>query len=171
MASLAIADGIVASLDEIDLDEIHTVEFSCGLVWQGRIPSLTWRPQLRTHATYICATLHGSLELRLHRVIMNAKADQIIDHIDHNGLNNVRSNLRVCDPTGNSRNKSKSSSPTTSQYKGVSWHAQAGKWAAHLRINKVKKHLGLFRSETEAAIAYNVAARESFGEFVSLNVV
>lgn len=172
MAALHIADGIVATIDEIDLDEVHTVGFSCGLIWQGRIPSLTWRPVRKKHTTYVCCSLHGSLELRLHRVVMNASAEQLIDHVDHNGLNNCRSNLRIATHELNAVNKLKSkTAATSSEFKGVSFHKQAGKWAAHYRAKNVKQHIGLFDTEVEAALAYNEAARQVWGEAASLNVI
>lgn len=92
------------------------------------------------------------------------------DHIEHHTLDNRRHNLRISTPQQNSMNQ-KSPQNTTSQFKGVHWHKQCEKWRAEIRINGKLKHLGLYVLETEAALAYNDAAKKYFGEFAYLNVI
>lgn len=101
----------------------------------------------------------------MHGVIMNGKG---IDHHDHNGLNNQKSNLRLCTQSENCMNRSKMGN-TSSIYKGVHFHKPNNKWLSSLRINGKHVHLGLFVSEIDAARAYNAKAVELFGEFVNLN--
>jgi hypothetical protein len=91
------------------------------------------------------------------------------DHKDGNGLNNQKSNLRVCTSQQNSANSKKRSAPTTSRFKGV-WRRPSGTWSAHIRVFGVKHHLGTFQDEIDAAIAYDEAASRAFGEFAQLNL-
>ena len=106
----------------------------------------------------------------MHRVIMGARQGQEVDHIDHNGLNNLRSNLRVCTRSENQQNARKQIRDTTSKYKGVYSDKAHGKWAAGIGINNRNIFLGYFDSETDAARAYDAAALEHFGEFALLNL-
>lgn len=92
----------------------------------------------------------------------------MVDHVDGNGLNNQRSNLRPTNRSGNRAN-SKKQSGTTSKYKGVS--ASRGKWVAHIFVFGKGYHLGNYETEEDAAISYNHAALAYFGEFARLNLV
>jgi len=107
----------------------------------------------------------------MHRVIMNAPPEMEVDHINHDTLNNQKSNLRLCTRTENNRNQRKLSGNFSSQYKGVSWHQLAQKWRVQIQDNNKRRHLGLFTDETDAARVYNKAAREMFGEYAVLNRV
>lgn len=87
------------------------------------------------------------------------------DHIDGNGLNNQRANLRPATLAQNQYNKR--SLGGRSAFKGVHW--QQGAWVARISKNGVRLHLGRFPTEVEAALAYDQAAREHHGEFARLN--
>ena len=65
----------------------------------------------------------------------------------------------------------KSDRNTSSQYKGVSYFKQTNKWISYITYNNKRIHLGLFKNELKAAIAYNKKAIELFGEFAYLNKV
>lgn len=93
------------------------------------------------------------------------------DHRDGDGLNNQRYNLRVCTKQQNIRNQRLRKGPKSSQFKGVSWHTEHQRWASYLYVNGRQLRLGYFSSETDAALAYNVAALTYHGEFARLNVV
>jgi hypothetical protein len=99
---------------------------------------------------------------------MNAPDHLVVDHIDHNGLNNRKKNLRNCTFAENCRN-TRLSSGTTSKYKGVHWHKRQKKWAAAIRCNNKTHHLGYFTDEAEAAKVYDKAAKKYHGVFASLN--
>jgi AP2 domain len=101
----------------------------------------------------------------MHTFITGAK----VDHIDHNGLHNWRSNLRPCTQRQNMMNRCKTHSKTSSVYKGVCWHKQAGKWTASIRMHRKSIHIGLFASQVVAAKAYDAKARELFGSFACTN--
>jgi len=90
------------------------------------------------------------------------------DHIDRNGLNNQKSNLRACTSVENGRNRK--IQKHSSQYKGVSYFSPSKRWAAYFTPSPgMKKHLGYFHSEEEAARAYDVAAQNHYGEFARTN--
>lgn len=109
--------------------------------------------------------------VRMHQVIlqrMGIKFQQT-DHVDGNGLNNCRSNLRAatCQENNFNRNTSKNN---TSGCKGVSWHKRDQKWQVRIMINSKRIHLGYFDDIKDAARAYNQAAKKHFGKFARLNI-
>lgn len=106
--------------------------------------------------------------LLMHRLIMNLKPHEQIDHKDRNGLNNQKSNMRFCTQAQNLMNR-RSNKNSSSEYKGVHWHIRDKKWIARIKINKKSIHLGYFKDESEAARAYNKKAIELFGVFANLN--
>lgn len=110
--------------------------------------------------------------LRMHRLILGLIPGdgKETDHIDQNGLNNQRSNLRICSRSENNQNQ-QAIRGSTSQYKGISRSKSDKKWRARLYLNGQQKHLGYFPSETDAAVAYNRAAKKAFGEFARLNKI
>ena len=106
--------------------------------------------------------------IKMHREIMNAPKGMDVDHKDGDGLNNQRSNLRVCTRSQNIIN-SKKVIGTTSKYIGVSWSVSHNRWRVYLRVNNKQKFLGQFKTELEAGIIYNIVARRYYGEFVRPN--
>lgn len=118
---------------------------------------------------YAMARVDGHIAY-LHRFIMGASADQEIDHIDGNPLNNTRRNLRICPnhSYNNANNKKRIVKNQTSAFKGVRKH-HGGKWQAFVMKNGKFYHLGIFAKEPDAALAYNVKATELFGEFARIN--
>lgn len=92
-----------------------------------------------------------------------------IDHIDRNGLNNQRSNLRKADQSVNNQNKRKKAD-ATSEYLGVSWKTANGKWVAQVKSPGGRvHHLGLFTEEVDAARAYDSAVRKLYNGYVKTN--
>lgn len=104
----------------------------------------------------------------MHRVIMKCPKDKLVDHINHNRLDNRRSNLRICSDSQNQMNKMGWSK---SGYKGVSKRNDRNKFRSMIVIKYNKIHLGDFDTPIEAALAYNKKARELFGEYAKLNII
>ena len=106
--------------------------------------------------------------LLMHRVILGLPDSFEGDHIDGDGLNNTRVNLRVATTSQNHCNSGKRSH-NTSGYKGVSWEKSRGLWAAEARMDGRRIRCGRFATAEEAARAYDRAARELQGDFARLN--
>jgi hypothetical protein len=103
----------------------------------------------------------------MHRYIISGKH---IDHIDGNGINNQKINLRICTHKENMMNQYKRSN-LSSIFKGVSFYKPTKKWRCQININGKNTYLGCFISEIEAAKAYNKKAIENYGKFANLNVI
>ena len=107
---------------------------------------------------------------QMHRLILDAPHHLDVDHVNGNGLDNRRCNIRLCTRAQNQVNAQKRRG-CSSQYKGVDYRKDRNKWRASITINQQFKSLGHFNDETEAARAYNDAAVKYWGEFVRLNEV
>ena len=106
--------------------------------------------------------------VRMHRFIMGICYDNelVADHINHDTLDNRKSNLRICTKKENAKNRS-SSKESASKYLGV--HICEGGFVARVGGGNQRKYLGYFKCEIEAAKAYDIAAKEMHGEFANLN--
>lgn len=104
----------------------------------------------------------------MHRLILSVKDKSItIDHIDHNGLNNQRQNIR----TATLSQQRKNSTPIgISKYLGVTYDKSRGKWKSSICINGKTIHLGRFASEEEAAKARDIAAIKYHGKWANINL-
>ena len=117
-----------------------------------------------THSWYAKAWI-GSRRIRMHRFILGAKPGELVDHRDLDGLNNRRSNIRICTPQQNRWNCPQ----RTGRFKGVYWCKAWKKWIAAIRIGNKRTILGGFNVEEDAARAFDHAARIHHGEFAFLN--
>lgn len=104
--------------------------------------------------------------LYMHRLITGWP---ITDHIDHDGLNNQRSNLRPASRAQNQHNRR--IQPGTSRFKGVHWVTEDRRWRAMIHVNGTVHYLGSFVNEDDAALAYNAAAIRLHGAYAYLNPV
>jgi hypothetical protein len=102
----------------------------------------------------------------LHRVLLNAPADKLVDHINRNPLDNRKSNLRLCTASENNVNQ-KRRKDNKSGHRGVSWYSTPKKWAADIKYNDKRHFIGLFSHIEEAIGARLTAELEYFGEFTS----
>jgi hypothetical protein len=102
--------------------------------------------------------------IRMHRVILGAAENGLVDHVDGNGLNNRRDNLRLATRSENQRNRPAPKHNTTG-IKGVSWCGTSAKWRACIAFDGRFKSLGYFPSKEEAALAYKKASEEFHGKF------
>lgn len=122
----------------------------------------------KTGTTFYACRARGRTTVNMHREIMRAPKGMICDHKNHNGLDNHKSNLRLCTSSQNARNQ-QARAGCTSKYKGVCWHKKHKKWQARITCNGNHMHLGSFDNQIDAAVAYDRRAIEVFGEFAWLN--
>lgn len=128
-----------------------------------------WHARVDRNNVYALRSLNPGKVL-MHRVILNAPSDTLVDHINHNGLDNRRINLRLCTNRQNQFNKKKTLGKS-SQYKGVYWNALNDRWVARLILEGNIMYLGNYCEERDAAMAYDAAANRYFGEFAKLNLI
>jgi UDP:flavonoid glycosyltransferase YjiC (YdhE family) len=142
MKLVSLTRGYFAQVDDDDYEKINKAK---------------WRAMPVKNNDLVYA---GNQRGMMHRQIMQAPTGTIIDHIDGDGLNNQRSNLRFCTARQNFGNARKRKTKCSSTYKGV--YARPGNtWKAEC----AGKYLGNFSTEVDAAIAYNKAAKTIYGEF------
>jgi len=105
----------------------------------------------------------------MHHMVIHIPAGMFCDHINRNGLDNRKANLRPATHTQNVWNRRKFKQDSRSKYKGVDWANDMKRWRARIRVNGKRLYLGSFAEEIDAAKAYDEAARKHHGQFASLN--
>jgi len=108
--------------------------------------------------------------VKMHQVIMGTAEGKYIDHINHNGLDNRKGNLRFATTQQNTWNKRKQKGNYSSQYKGVHWVKSERNWRTRITCNGKVIYIGRFDDEKTAAMAYDQKAKELFGEYAALNL-
>jgi len=109
--------------------------------------------------------------VRLHIFLMGKRKRHHINFKNGNHFDFRRKNLEQVSIKFIYQKKGKISTPTTSEFKGVSWHSNSQKWESNIRKNKIRKYLGSFVNERDAAYAYNTAALKCFGKHAFLNII
>ena len=163
MKQILLPKGLVALVDDEDYD---------------RISQYKWHAQYnpRTRSWYAIRGKYvgngHQKTVRMSREIMRAETKQLIDHWNHDTLDNRKQNLRVCSNNQNQHNQCKHIG-VSSRYKGVSWRQRGscGRWIVTIKIKDESVYLGSFKEEKEAALAYNKSASTHFGAFACLNVI
>ncbi len=106
--------------------------------------------------------------ISMHRLILKAsKTNQYVDHINHNGLDNQRENIRLCNNSQNQMNAT--SKGGSSKFKGVCFDKAKNKWRAVIHLDYKTFNLGYFTTEEEAAYIYDQFATQLFGQFSLTN--
>jgi hypothetical protein len=105
----------------------------------------------------------------MHQMLIQVPDGKVVDHVNHEGMDNRRINLRAATYSQNLYNRKKRSGATQSKYKGIYWRKKVRKWQASIKYNKKRIELGYYRDEIEAAKAYDLAAIKYHGEFACLN--
>jgi hypothetical protein len=117
---------------------------------------------------YACTRINKK-SIFMHRYLL--KTTKLIDHIDQNGLNNQKQNLREATFAQNRMNATLTRTRTSSKYKGVHFSKRTQTWQATIKFNQKTYGLGWFENEDEAALAYNLKAQEFFKDFAFLNII
>lgn len=154
-ALVPLSRGQVAVIDASDVSLI------AGRKWHAQRGPHTWYAAANETAPDGKRTL-----VRMHRLIIGAAPDVVVDHIDSNGLNCRRHNLRVATHAENMRNR-RIGVNNTSGFKGVHWHRRKGQWMAQIRVDTRNVYLGMFTDPVEAHRAYCHAAVKYHGDFAS----
>lgn len=149
---LPLSNGMVAIVDAADAEWL-----SC----------YRWRALQVTRTWYAVRNERKRL-IYMHREIMHPPAGLIVDHINRNGLDNRRCNLRLVTRSQNNMHAAKREG-CSSSYKGVDWQAGSRKWRARIKAHGRHIYLGMYETEIEAALAYDAAAIIYHGRFAVLN--
>ena len=100
----------------------------------------------------------------MHRLVIDAKDSEVVDHINRNRLNNLKNNLRITDNLGNARNASLAKN-NTSGFTGVVEDKKCNRWIAQITVNYKNKRLGIYQNKEDAIRARLQAEKQYFGEF------
>lgn len=159
MKEVQLTLGMVALVDDEDYEALARHKWTAQKSSGGStFYAVRWGPGGRRNRKRIL----------MHRVITGAVDSQDVDHKDGNGLLNTRSNLRRATRAQNAANK-KIGRNNTSGYKGVYWKPKDARWQALIQPQGRCIYLGEFSDPVEAALAYDRAALEIFGEFARPN--
>lgn len=156
MKRIPLTQGLFATVDDCDYDELAKHKWCAH--WEGttcyarRDDMSEWKEGRRK-------------VIRMHRHIMNAPSDMLVDHVNHDGLDNRRSNLRLCTKGQNGWNRKGPQKNSTTGYRGVFWHKGANKYMAQTRCEGKVIYIGLYPTAIEASRAFEATARKLFGEF------
>lgn len=132
-----------------------------------RLSRNKWQAQYRFGTFYAKRSVRRSTHY-MRREIMRPPASLFCDHKNHDGLDNRKSNLRLCTRAENIRNQ-RPQKGRSSRYKGVCRVQGKYKWWAQIRFDGKIRHLGMFDSQPDAAVAYDRKAKELLGGFACLN--
>lgn len=157
MIEIPLTQGQLALIDDEDFELVSQYKWRAN--FNSKLKSFYALTDIRNNGERIT--------ILMHRLITDAPKGKVVDHINHNTLDNRKLNLRVCSQSENMMN-SRKHIVNTSGYKGVSWYKQTKKWTAQIRIKGKNTGLGYFESPEKAYEAYCNAARIHHGEFLYL---
>ncbi|MHC4575242.1 MAG: HNH endonuclease [Planctomycetota bacterium] len=139
-----------------------------------RLNKLRWHVHKAPHTCYAVHSLTNGKKLprknaRMHHLVLRTLPGMLPDHINRNGLDNRKANLRLATPAQNIWNRRKFNAPSRSNFKGVDWVQKQKKWRARILVHGKRIYLGSLQNELDAARAYDQAAKKYHGKFAALN--
>ena len=162
MRTIELTQGKQALVDDEDYELLMNYKWHA---WQASKNGDIWYA-----ATYFYLGNDYGRNIDMHRLLLDLDGTKLsVDHINGDGLDNRRCNLRVANQQQNMMNRRKGSKQTSSKYKGVYRKKHTHLWRAHIQYNRKDIHIGYFKDEEDAARAYDQKAIELFKEFANLN--
>jgi len=162
MKYINLSQGYKAIVDDEDYEYLNLFKWNVRIVNNTQYAKRSQR-------------LPNATTIQMHRQILNVESGFMVDHINGNGLDNRKENLRIVTRSQNLMNSKKPKTGKTSKYKGVNFYKGSKNatkcWRAEIRLNGKSIYLGAFYSEKDAAIAYNTAALKYFKQFAKLNEI
>jgi hypothetical protein len=147
MKELKLTRGMVALVDDDDFEKVNKYNWCiCNAKY-------------RIYAKSVVGDLH--------RFILNPPKGKVVDHINGNGLDNRKENLRICDPKENVRN-ARRGTDNKSGHNGIYWHKASKKWMARITVDYKDIYLGVFENIEDAIKSRREAEAKYFGEFINL---
>lgn len=137
-----------------------------------RLNQHKWQAAEKDGACYAIRTIFKNKKrtlLHMHREVINAPPGTIVDHINRDGKDNRKANLRLANKNQNVWNSKRGKNTGKSKYKGVHWDNRVKKWRTRLVVNRRDVFSKYFDDEIQAAKAYDEVAKKYRGEFAMLN--
>jgi hypothetical protein len=135
----------------------------------GALSKYDWYLVSYSHTDYAVRLENGFSIIHMHRQVMKPPDGMVVHHLNHNGKDNRRANLRIITYRQNVLSARPQRKGCTSKYKGVYWNKDKRKWEAGLSIYRKRKLIGRFDNEEDAARAYDEAAKKYHGQYAYLN--
>lgn len=153
MKEIKLTQNKVAVVDDEDFEQLNQYK---------------WYAHKQSNNCYASRTIRlnkRKITIKMHREVLNAGNGISVDHINGNGLDNRKENIRLCTTQQNAFNRKHPHPKNKLKTKGVRWHNGARKFIAKIKINGKKIHLGYFNVLGDADSAYRFAEEKYFGEF------
>jgi len=157
MKKISLTQGQFAMVDDADFEWLNQWKWCAA--WNFETKSFYVVREVKRKQVY------------MHRVILDAPKGMMVDHKNHDTLNNQRINIRLATYSQNAMNAKMLNSDNTSGYRGVSWRKRRKRFRVQIRKEGKDFYLGSFKNPKEGAKIYNEKAKELFGEFSFINKI
>lgn len=158
---IILTQGKVALVDDEDYEGLAKFRWRYMETSKGR------QGYAKTHVV-VDGDWQNRVDVYMHRMVLCAEKGQIVDHINHDKLDNRKSNLRIVTHSQNVSNKPKQAN-NTSGYKGVTYYKRTKRWMAQVKIEGKYKCIGYFSTPEEAAAAYDEYVIQNSDGFIPIN--